>query len=145
MPTLTDRATRLAPHAKAVIRSAASPSPASAAKGLGWFGIALGLTELLATRKLTRGLDIRGHEGFVRAMGLREIASGVLIARNRRQGMWSRVGGDALDLVALAAVFPGSGRKRNVGLALGAVAGAALLDVLTARALERRRVAPSTA
>lgn len=148
MPTFTDtlakQTSQLAPHAKAVARSAAPSAPA-AAKGMGWFGAALGLTELFAARKLTGALDIRGREGIVRAMGVRELASGALIARNRRRGMWSRVGGDVLDIAALAAVLPGNRRKRNVGLALGAVAGATLLDVLTARALQRREAARSEA
>jgi hypothetical protein len=136
MPSLSYTANRIVPEAKKLARSA--PSASATAKGMGWFGLALGLTELLAARKLTRALDLRGRETFVRAMGLREIASSVLIGRNRRQGMWSRVGGDALDIAALAAVLPGNSRKRNVGLALGAVVGATALDVLTARALQKR-------
>lgn len=144
MPAFTDtlvkKTARLAPHAKS-IASLAVPSAPAAAKGMGWFGVALGLTELLAARKLTGALDIRGREGIVRAMGVREIASGALIARDRRKGMWSRVGGDVLDVATLAAVLPGNRRKRHIGLALGAVAGATLLDVLTARALQRRKTA----
>jgi hypothetical protein len=108
---------------------------------MGWFSLALGLTEVLAARKLTSALDIRGREGFVRAMGLRELASGGMIARDRRKGMWSRVGGDVLDIATLAAVFPGNRRKRNLGIAIGAVAGATLIDVFTARALQRRESA----
>jgi hypothetical protein len=138
--TLVNKTTQLGPHAKALARSA-SPGAPTAAKSMGWFGVALGLTELLAARKLTGALDIRGREGVVRAMGVREIASGALIARNRRRGMWSRVGGDVLDVAALAAAFPGNRRKRNLGLALGAVVGATLVDVLTARALQRREAA----
>jgi hypothetical protein len=139
--SLTKKAAKLAPHAKAVARSAANPNAPAAAKGMGWFSLALGLTEVLAARKLTSALDIRGREGFVRAMGLRELASGGMIARDRRKGMWSRVGGDVLDIATLAAVFPGNRRKRNLGIAIGAVAGATLIDVFTARALQRRESA----
>ena len=139
MPKLKDKVADLLPIDGNVIANARQPDPGTAAKGMGFFGLALGLAELFATRKLTRGLDIRGREGFVRAMGLREIASSALIGRNRRTGMWSRVAGDALDLAALAAMFPGNKRKRNLGLALGAVVGATALDVLTARALQKRR------
>lgn len=133
MPTLTDRASHLATKAARSV-----PTAEQSAKGLGWFSLALGLTELLAARKLTGALDVRGKEPIVRAMGLREIASGALIARDKRKGAWSRVAGDALDVAALAAVFPGNRRKRNVAIALGAVAGAGLLDLVTARALGKR-------
>lgn len=116
----------------------ALPGPESSAKGLGWFSLGLGLTELLAARRLARVLGVPGKTGLVRAFGLREIASGALIARNRRAGMWSRIAGDALDVAALAAALPRNRRKRNLGFALGAVAGAALLDIVTARALGKK-------
>ena len=136
MPSISDKASRLATRAGRSV-----PSAERSAKGLGWFSLGLGLTELLAARPLTRALGVPGKVGLVRAFGLREIASGALIARNHRAGTWSRVAGDALDVAALAAALPGNRRKRTVGLALGAVAGAALLDVLTARALSKKAAA----
>jgi hypothetical protein len=49
----------------------------SMARGLGWFSIGLGLTEVLAPRALTRGLGMEGNEQLVQAYGLREIATGI--------------------------------------------------------------------
>lgn len=111
-----------------------------AANGLGWFSLALGAAELFAARRVTRGLGVRGSETIVRAFGAREIAAGALcLSSRKRAGTWSRVAGDMLDLAALGAALRGSARKRNVTLALGFVAGATLLDVLTARELSKQR------
>jgi hypothetical protein len=119
-------------------KAAKAMRPERRAKGLMLFGATLGLAEIFATRRLTRSLDVRGSETFVRAMGLRELASSAAIVANRTIGTWTRVAGDALDVAALASAFPGNKRKRNLGLALGAVLGAAALDFATARALSRR-------
>ena len=43
-------------------------------RGLGWFSIALGLTELFGARRLTKALGMEGQEGLVRAFGAREDA-----------------------------------------------------------------------
>src|SRR5947209_1586526 len=71
------------------------------ARGLGWFGIGLGLAEVLAPRGLAKFIGLRkDHTLLLRLFGLREIASGVAILAQRRptEGVWSRVVGDALDL-----------------------------------------------
>ena len=71
-------------------------------RGLGWFSIGLGLVELLAPGRVTRTLGMQGSEGLVRAAGLRELGHGVLsLSTERRLGLWSRVAGDALDVVML--------------------------------------------
>jgi hypothetical protein len=63
-------------------------SAQSLAQGLGWFSIALGLTEMLAPRSLTRSLGMEGHETLVQAYGLREIATASVFCRrnSRRPG-----------------------------------------------------------
>jgi len=111
------------------------------AYGLGLFGIGLGLTELMVPRRLARmiGAPPR-HDGLVRAMGLREIASGVGILTQRAPAtaVWSRVAGDAMDLACLGAAFMSNRSHRGrVALAAAAVAGAALLDMITAQQLSR--------
>ena len=40
-------------------------SPGDMARGLGWFSIGLGVTELLAPGAITRPLGLRGHESLV--------------------------------------------------------------------------------
>jgi hypothetical protein len=74
------------------------------AKGLGWFSIALGAAEVLAPRALTRWLGMPGSETVLQAFGMREIGTGVgiLTSNNPTGWIWGRIGGDVLDLTALA-------------------------------------------
>jgi hypothetical protein len=106
------------------------------AKGLGWFSLGLGLCELLAPQKITRALGIEGQESLVRAYGAREIGSAILCLSTEKQaGLWSRVGGDALDIATLMTAYRDDNPKKdNVALALAAVAGITLLDIATAEA-----------
>lgn len=108
------------------------------AKGLGWFSIALGVTELIAGRRLANALGLEGKQNLVRLFGLREIASGVMtLSPDKATGLWSRAIGDAMDglLVATALDAPRSYQRDNAKLALAAVAGIALLDLIAARAI----------
>ncbi|MBV1799799.1 cyclase dehydrase [Siccirubricoccus sp. G192] len=112
------------------------------ARGLGWFSIALGATELLASRGLTRALGMEGNERLVASYGLREIATGagILASENPAPWIWGRVGGDVLDLGTLATALDGRNpRQENAGLAFAAVLGVTVLDVICARALGGRR------
>jgi hypothetical protein len=97
----------------------------------------LGLTELFAPKVLTRWLGVEGKEGLVRAYGAREIASGVMcLSVNNDYGAWSRVGGDMLDLASLAAAYRDDNPKKgNVGIAIAAVTGIAIVDALTAQSI----------
>ncbi|MGG5889004.1 hypothetical protein ACLF3G_17845 [Falsiroseomonas sp. HC035] len=110
------------------------------ARALGWFSIGLGITQMLAPRRLTRALGMRGQENLVRAMGAREVASGVLsLSVDRGLGMRARLAGDAVDAAVLLAAVRGAGLKRdNVALALAMVGGIALLDFVAMQALEAR-------
>jgi uncharacterized membrane protein len=104
------------------------------AKALGWFSVGLGLAELLAPRGVARTIGVSQQPALLRALGAREIASGVGILSRRGQTgwLWSRVAGDAMDL-ALLGLAAGSarGRRNRVVLATAAVAGVAVLDVLS--------------
>ncbi|CAL8969965.1 hypothetical protein RHODGE_RHODGE_00550 [Rhodoplanes serenus] len=117
-----------------------SPRPETAsglARGLGWFSIALGLAELVAPRAITRSLGLRGQEGLVQAYGVREIATGIGLLGTRQPApwLWGRVGGDVLDLATLTAAG-GSRRQREArGIAMAAVLGITVLDVLCAATL----------
>ena len=109
-------------------------------RALGWFSIGLGVTELLAPRRITRALGMEGHEGLVRAYGAREIGSGMLsLSVDKDAGLWSRVAGDGLDIVTLlTALRPGNPKRGNVGLALMMVPGITALDVFGAAAVTAR-------
>jgi hypothetical protein len=104
---------------------------------LGWFSIGLGLTELLAAPKLTKALGAEGNENFVRAMGARELAHGVLcLSVNNDYGAWTRVAGDALDLAALASIYRDDNPKKgNVGWAMAAVVGCTIADLYAAQSI----------
>src|SRR5215210_4237135 len=60
--------------------------------GLAWFGIGLGLVELVAPRSLARLIGVPSdHHTMIRAMGLREISSGlgILTQPASAAGVWS--------------------------------------------------------
>jgi hypothetical protein len=112
------------------------------AQGLGWFSLALGMFEVTAPHRVTEALGLEGQERLVRGYGLREIAAGlgILAASDPRPYVWARVAGDGLDLGTLAtALDRHNPRRGNAGLALLAVAGVTMLDVVTAQALRPRR------
>lgn len=110
---------------------------------LGWFSLGLGAAELLAPRRLARGIgveDTAENEALIRAIGLREIVSGVGILSNRRPvgWLWSRVGGDVMDLSLLTrALETDDTEKRKVGMALTAVAGVTILDLYCSQQFPR--------
>jgi uncharacterized membrane protein len=117
-----------------------NPSSEQTANGLGWFSIGLGLAELLAPGAMARvtGTQQR-HDGLMRLLGLREIAAGVLILSGaRRAGCWSRVAGDAMDLMLLGNELgtPGSDKARAL-ISAATVGGVAVLDTMTALELTR--------
>jgi uncharacterized membrane protein len=121
-----------------------SPEPGPAARlarGLGWFSIGLGLAELVATDATARlvGLPDRGgHRRVLRAFGARELASGLGILANPGSSgwVWSRVAGDAMDLLFLGRALDEKGADRpRLLAAMGAVAGVAALDAYCASRL----------
>jgi hypothetical protein len=116
------------------------------AKSIGWFSVGLGLVELLAPGRVTRVLGMQGSEGIVRAFGARELASGIAtLSTEKEAGLWSRVGGDAMDLAALSNGLSIYNPKRNnVWLAMAAVAGVMALDLLTASSVTSRKQRAAT-
>jgi uncharacterized membrane protein len=114
------------------------------ARGLGWFSIGLGMAELIAPRALARFLGTGNNRALFRIMGLREIASGVGILTQRRPAgwLWARVGGDIIDLVALANALTFKGAKpANIAIAAAAVTGVTALDLRCAEELRDGRSA----
>lgn len=114
------------------------------ARFLGWVSLGLGAAELAAPRRLARALGMQGHEPLLQLYGAREIASGVaILSTESASSVWSRVGGDALDIGTLALQLRRDNPKRgNVALALAAVGGITMLDWACAQALtttDRRR------
>ena len=78
---------------------------------------------------------------LVRALGMRELASGVAILSQRRPtgGLWSRVGGDLMDLALLGTAFTSKGANaRRAAATTAAVAGVTVVDVCAASASRAR-------
>jgi uncharacterized membrane protein len=114
-------------------------------RGLGWFSIGLGVTQLFAPRAVARLVGIEGDAGRTTVLmclvGVREIVAGIgILARRRPAGwLWARVGGDAMDLTLLGSAFrAGSARYDRLGAACAAVVGITALDLWTAERLRRR-------
>jgi uncharacterized membrane protein len=119
--------------------------PQQLASALGWFSIGLGLAELIAPRAVGRALGVGDHPVLLRALGLREIASGLGLLSQRASGAWalSRVGGDAMDLALLgAAARRADADAQRIAMAATAVVGVAALDIYASRELGRADTSP---
>ncbi len=109
------------------------------ARSLGWFSIGLGMVELLAPRPLAKFLGTP-HSNLVRVFGARELAAGLgilLLNKPTAPWLWTRVGGDALDLAALALTYRNNPATRKaVGFSLANVVAITALDVWCAQQLK---------
>jgi hypothetical protein len=120
-------------------RDPANLATGKLASGLALFSIGLGLAEALAPGAMARliGVD-QDHSTAIRALGLREIGSGVgiLMSGKPTAAVWARVGGDAIDLAYLGyAATDENANKTRLIAAATAVLGVTALDVMCAQAL----------
>lgn len=111
-------------------------------RGLGWFSVGLGLKELSFSEQICQVLGVRGREGLVRALGVREVLTGMglLMQRNPSRWLWGRVAGNAIDLTLLGAALrrPGPGHFWRLATTV-VVAGATVVDLLAARRVSAKR------
>jgi uncharacterized membrane protein len=114
------------------------------ARGLGWFSVALGLAEIGIPRSLARFIGINDESDETRntlfALGLRELTSGIgILSRSRPTGwVWSRVGGDIMDLALLGkAMGQDENDRGRLTAASAAVLGVTVVDFLTGQQLSR--------
>jgi hypothetical protein len=111
------------------------------ANALGWFSIGLGLAQVAIPASVARmaGADPSPDAiRLMRALGLREISSGVGILSGKRTDAWvrARVAGDIMDLALLGRVLlSDKSERRNTVVSALAVAGVTALDVLAAAKL----------
>ncbi len=108
------------------------------AHALGWLSIGLGLAEIAAPRGLAKLIGVNDNRTLLRVLGLRELASGVgILSRRRPVGwLWSRVGGDIMDLAVLAmALTSPNANRRRVAAATAAVTGVTVLDLRASQQL----------
>jgi uncharacterized membrane protein len=117
---------------------------------LGFFSVGLGLTQIVAPQLLARVIGIRHPDeetrSTMRLCGLRELSSGIAILSNPqpRKAVWSRVVGDALDLLLLGRVL--ANPRNDRGLALFAttnVLAVTALDVMCATQLSIQPETPA--
>jgi uncharacterized membrane protein len=113
------------------------------AKALGIFSVGLGLAQILAPRVVARAIGVDDDDGSrrtMRAVGLREIATGVGLLTQERPTTfaWGRVTGDVMDLALLGRALRSHRHDhRRVAVATAAVAGVMILDILASRRLSR--------
>ncbi|MCC2643432.1 MAG: Cyclase/dehydrase [Nitrospira sp.] len=111
------------------------------AQTLGWFSIGLGLAQIMAPRAVTSLVGLQNeHRFLLRALGLRELTSGLGILSNRRPAgwVWSRVAGDGMDLALLGMALASPRARRNkLAAATIAVLGVTALDWFAGRELSR--------
>lgn len=111
----------------------------SIAQGLGWFSIGLGLAQVVAPASVARLIGVEEEArtlALMRAIGVRELMSGVGILSQRAEPvwLWGRVAGDAIDLALLAAAMRSNGNnRRRAAAAAAAVLGVAVVDAIAAQ------------
>lgn len=113
------------------------------AKALGWFSIGLGLVQLLAPEKVSRAIGVADSPKLMRAIGARELSAGIGILSQRRPAnwLWSRVAGDAMDLMLLANAARDRGNdQRRIAWAAAAVAGVTALDIIAGMDNQQRKL-----
>ena len=123
---------------RALTTVSSSSTPRTMATALGWFSIALGAAELLAPKALAHWLGMRHGAPILKAYGAREVAAGlgILALGNKSPGVWSRLGGDALDIATLVSIaIENPVKKRNIAIAFAAVVGATAADIACAALL----------
>lgn len=124
------------------------PDPATRelARGLGWFSIGLGLTEVAFGGAIARWLGMPRAAPVIHAYGVRELIQGAGILGSSDPTPWisARVAGDALDI---ATVLPGleghNPHKDNVLITLVALIGVTAIDVVCAQNLSGAPLSPS--
>jgi len=122
-------------------------NPEWMARGLGWFSIGLGLAAAVAPRRLAQLIGVSDNDdtrAVIRAVGLRELATGVGILVQGRPTGWlsARVGGDVMDLAILGSALTSNQVNRpRVAVATAAVVGVMALDL---RCREQLRHSPGT-
>ena len=115
---------------------------------LGWFSLGLGASQILMPRVVSKicGVDDSdSNTALMRALGVREITSGIGILSKERPSnwLWSRVVGDIMDLALLGKVMSNSENHRGrTTFATASVLGVLALDALAAQQIAN---SPNTA
>jgi uncharacterized membrane protein len=110
---------------------------------LGYFSLGLGAAQLLFPGKVAELIGLRNATAermVMRAIGVREILSGLGLLNNPRSSGWlfSRLLGDAMDVALLGSVLSSGRTERGrTAAATAAVLGVAAVDMASAARLSR--------
>lgn len=111
-------------------------------RGLGWWSVGLGLTELTFAERFCQRLGFRGRLDWVHLHGVREVIKGVglLTGRDSRPWLRARLAGDVFDLCVLGVTL----RRPEVPFAWRLAAtltavGLTLVDALAVRGLRMKQ------
>lgn len=116
------------------------------ARGLGWASIAIGLTELLATKQVQSMLgleDTPDRRGTIRVLGVREVMHGVSILTEEKPtqqmaaSVWGRVAGDVLDSALLGIAATKTKKPFSFAAVTLNVLAIGLADLLCAKRLSK--------
>jgi hypothetical protein len=118
------------------------------ATALGWFSVALGLSQVVAPARVAQMIGVDDTDAAcntMRALGVRELTAGVGILSQEHPTGWvrSRVAGDVMDLALLGFAMRSNSNGRNKNdhnktiAATAAVLGVTALDMLCSRQLAR--------
>jgi hypothetical protein len=111
------------------------------ARFLGWFSVALGAAQIAMPKAMCKLIGAEGDGSapmLMRLMGVREMTQGIGILSRPRPTtwLWSRVGGDALDLSLLALTAAKNPKRRGrTAFAIANVVPIAVADVFESRHL----------
>jgi hypothetical protein len=113
------------------------------ARALGVASIGIGLSEILAPRKLEKAMGIGNgrNTGILRILGVREVMHGIdiLFHEDPTPGVRARVFGDVLDSVLLGMAGTRTKKPGSFATIAAMVAGIGLLDLVFAGRLGRDR------
>lgn len=110
---------------------------ATLVKALGGVSFALGISELVAPGKVAAiaGVDDTARtRRVIRALGVRECGHGAALLGGPDKLVWTRVGGDVLDmaLLVVGVAARGPGRRRQGIICAAVLSGIGALDLYTA-------------
>jgi len=128
-------------HLTQAKRSQRATVDQQAAQCLGWTSIAIGLTEIVAPKKLEKTMGIGNGQtsGILRVLGVREIMHGIdlLAHEDPTPGMWARVFGDVLDSVLLGAAATRTKNPGGLAAIFAAVLPVVIADMIFAPRLSK--------
>ena len=113
------------------------------ARALAWFGIGLGLAELLMPRKVAHAAGALNLPLLTRTHGLREIGTGIgiLTSRDPSPWLWGRVAGDAIDIATVGTGLLTQRRPMRTMVSLAMLLGVAYIDMKVADAAPLKKKA----